>query len=110
VSALRLGAHAGAPLQTVSFSYFYERNLVLWVRDDFFAGKNGRGQSWGCKTRGNLRKCQATTPTAFVPVVKAVTPSLGETTRELVVTFSRDGAVKSLGLNQPPKSPAAPSG
>ena len=27
VSALRLGAHAGAPLQTVSFSYFYERNL-----------------------------------------------------------------------------------
>jgi hypothetical protein len=28
VSALRLGAHAGAPLQTVSFSYFYERNLV----------------------------------------------------------------------------------
>ena len=49
-------------------------------------------------------------PTAFVPVVKAVTPSLGETTRELSVTFSRDGAVKSLGLNQPPKSPAAPSG
>jgi hypothetical protein len=29
VSALRLGAHAGAPLQTVNFSYFYERNLVL---------------------------------------------------------------------------------
>jgi hypothetical protein len=28
VSALRLGAHAGAPLQTVSFFYFYERNLV----------------------------------------------------------------------------------
>ena len=28
MSALRLGAHAGAPLQTVSFSYFYERNLV----------------------------------------------------------------------------------
>jgi outer membrane protein assembly factor BamE (lipoprotein component of BamABCDE complex) len=48
-------------------------------------------------------------PAAFVPVVKAVTPSLGETTRELAVTFSRDGTVKSLGLNQPPKSPA-PSG
>ena len=32
----------------------------LWVRDDFFAGKNGRGQSWGCKTRGNLRECQTT--------------------------------------------------
>jgi NADH dehydrogenase/NADH:ubiquinone oxidoreductase subunit G len=26
-----LGAHAGAPLQTLSFSYFYERNLVLEV-------------------------------------------------------------------------------
>ena len=51
----------------------------------------------------------APTATAFVPVVKAVTPSLGETTRELAVTFSRDGTVKSLGLNQPPKSPA-PSG
>ena len=46
---------------------------------------------------------------AFVPVVKAFTPSLGETTRELAVTFSRDGTVKSLGVNQPPKSPA-PSG
>ena len=32
----------------------------LWVRDDFFAGKTGRGQSWGCKTRGNLRECQTT--------------------------------------------------
>jgi outer membrane protein assembly factor BamE (lipoprotein component of BamABCDE complex) len=46
---------------------------------------------------------------AFVPLVKAVTPSLGETTRELSVTFNRDGTVKSLGVNQPPKSPA-PSG
>jgi len=52
----------------------------------------------------------APTATALVPVVKAVTPSLGETTRELAVTFSRDGTVKSLGLNQPPTSPAAPSG
>jgi outer membrane protein assembly factor BamE (lipoprotein component of BamABCDE complex) len=43
---------------------------------------------------------------AFVPVVKAFTPSLSETTRELAVTFSRDGTVKSLGLNQPAKRPA----
>jgi len=28
VSALIEGAHAGAPLQTVSFSYFYERNWI----------------------------------------------------------------------------------
>jgi outer membrane protein assembly factor BamE (lipoprotein component of BamABCDE complex) len=49
------------------------------------------------------------TPTAFVPVVKAVTPSLGETTRALSVTFSRDGTVKRLGVNQPPGSPG-PSG
>jgi outer membrane protein assembly factor BamE (lipoprotein component of BamABCDE complex) len=48
-------------------------------------------------------------PTAFVPVVKAVAPSLGEATRELSVTFSRDGAVKSLGENQPRRS-ASPSG
>ena len=41
---------------------------------------------------------------AFVPVVKAFTPSLGETTRELAVTFSRDGTVKSLGVNQPRQS------
>jgi outer membrane protein assembly factor BamE (lipoprotein component of BamABCDE complex) len=46
---------------------------------------------------------------AFVPVVKAVTPSLGETTREFAVTFGRDGTVNSLGLDQPPKDPA-PSG
>ena len=49
------------------------------------------------------------TPFAFMPVVKAVAPSLGETTRELAVTFSRDGAVKSLGTNQPRRNPA-PSG
>ena len=50
-------------------------------------------------------------PTAFqfVPVVKAFTPSLRETTREFAVTFSQDGTVKSLGLSQPPQSPA-PSG
>ena len=28
VSALRLSAHAGAPLQDRELSYFYERNLV----------------------------------------------------------------------------------
>jgi len=49
------------------------------------------------------------TAAAFVPVVKAVAPSLGETNRELSVTFERDGTVRSLELNQPPKSPA-PSG
>ncbi len=48
-------------------------------------------------------------PTEFVPVVKAFTPHLSETTREFAVTFSRDGTVKNLGLNQPPGSPA-PSG
>jgi len=48
-------------------------------------------------------------PTAFVPLVKAVAPSLGETTRELSVIFSRDGTVKSLGVNQPRQNPA-PSG
>jgi outer membrane protein assembly factor BamE (lipoprotein component of BamABCDE complex) len=50
-------------------------------------------------------------PTAFqfVPVVKAFTPSLGETTRALAVTFSRDGFVKSLGVNQPRQN-VAPSG
>jgi outer membrane protein assembly factor BamE (lipoprotein component of BamABCDE complex) len=48
-------------------------------------------------------------PTAFVPVVKAFAPSLGETTRALAVTFSPGGAVKSLGWNQPAPSPA-PSG
>jgi outer membrane protein assembly factor BamE (lipoprotein component of BamABCDE complex) len=48
-------------------------------------------------------------PVAFVPVVKAVAPSLGQTTRELSVTFTRDGTVKSLGVGQPPKSPT-PSG
>jgi outer membrane protein assembly factor BamE (lipoprotein component of BamABCDE complex) len=42
---------------------------------------------------------------AFVPVVKAVAPSLGETTRELAVTFTPQGTVKSLGVNRPPKSP-----
>jgi outer membrane protein assembly factor BamE (lipoprotein component of BamABCDE complex) len=48
-------------------------------------------------------------PTAFVPVVKAVAPSLGETTRALAVTFSPDGTVKSLEINRPAPTPA-PSG
>jgi outer membrane protein assembly factor BamE (lipoprotein component of BamABCDE complex) len=46
---------------------------------------------------------------AFVPVVKAFTPSLGATTRALAVTFSRDGTVKSLEVNQPQQS-STPSG
>jgi len=49
------------------------------------------------------------TTTAFVPVVKAFTPSLGETTRKFSVTFNQDGTVKTLGLDQSPKSPV-PSG
>jgi outer membrane protein assembly factor BamE (lipoprotein component of BamABCDE complex) len=48
-------------------------------------------------------------PTAFVPVVKAVAPPLGETTRTLAVTFSQNGTVKSLEVNRPAPSPA-PSG
>lgn len=51
----------------------------------------------------------APTTAAFVPVVNAFTSSLRETTREFSVTFNRDGTVKSLGLDQPPKSPG-PSG
>jgi outer membrane protein assembly factor BamE (lipoprotein component of BamABCDE complex) len=46
---------------------------------------------------------------ALVPVVKAVAPSLGETTREFAVTFSPEGAVKSLGPPQLPQPPS-PSG
>ena len=49
------------------------------------------------------------TPFAFVPVVKAVAPSLGETARELAVTFSRDGTVKGLGADQPRQN-LSPSG
>jgi outer membrane protein assembly factor BamE (lipoprotein component of BamABCDE complex) len=49
------------------------------------------------------------TPFAFVPVVKAAAPSLGETTREFAVTFSQQGTVESMGVNQPPKSPAPSS-
>ena len=49
------------------------------------------------------------TPTAFVPVVKAFTPSLHETTQELAVTFNRDGTVKSLVRGQLPRNPQ-PSG
>jgi outer membrane protein assembly factor BamE (lipoprotein component of BamABCDE complex) len=44
---------------------------------------------------------------AFAPVIKAVASSLGETTRELSVTFSRDGTVKNLGANQLPGNPAS---
>jgi outer membrane protein assembly factor BamE (lipoprotein component of BamABCDE complex) len=48
-------------------------------------------------------------PTEFVLVLKAFTPHLKETTRELTVTFNRDGTVKSLGPPQPPQGPG-PSG
>ena len=63
----------------------------------------------GEETWHYTRITTAPTAPAFVPVIKAVTPSLGDTTRELAVTFSGNGTVKSLGLNQPPGSPA-PSG
>jgi outer membrane protein assembly factor BamE (lipoprotein component of BamABCDE complex) len=55
--------------------------------------------------------CVTAAPTApaFLPVVKAVTPNLRETNRQLSVTFNRDGTVKSLELNRPPQGPA-PSG
>ena len=46
---------------------------------------------------------------AFVPVIKAAAPSLGETSREFAVTFGQKGTVKSLGVNQPRQS-VAPSG
>jgi len=49
------------------------------------------------------------TALAFVPVVKAVAPSLNETTLELAVTFSRDGTVERVSWGQSPKPPA-PSG
>ena len=48
------------------------------------------------------------TPTAFVPVIKAFTPSLHETTRELAVTFNRDGTVKSLVRAPLSRSPHPP--
>lgn len=43
--------------------------------------------------------------TAFVPVVKAFTRNLNETTRVLSVTFNRDGTVKSLEQEQIPLPP-----
>jgi outer membrane protein assembly factor BamE (lipoprotein component of BamABCDE complex) len=48
-------------------------------------------------------------PAAVVPVLKAITPNLSIATRELAVTFSPDGTVKSLGPNRPPGNPT-PSG
>jgi outer membrane protein assembly factor BamE (lipoprotein component of BamABCDE complex) len=44
-------------------------------------------------------------PTAFVPLLKALTPNLGESARELAVTFNPDGTVKSLGPSQPSPTP-----
>jgi outer membrane protein assembly factor BamE (lipoprotein component of BamABCDE complex) len=43
--------------------------------------------------------------TAFVPVVKAFTPNLSETTRVFSVTFNREGTVKSLEQDQVPLPP-----
>jgi outer membrane protein assembly factor BamE (lipoprotein component of BamABCDE complex) len=53
----------------------------------------------------------APTPAGFLPVVKAYTPSLQDSTRELAVTFKQDGTVKSLGQPPPQASvpPAAPA-
>jgi outer membrane protein assembly factor BamE (lipoprotein component of BamABCDE complex) len=42
---------------------------------------------------------------AYLPVVKAFTPDLRQTTREFGVTFDRNGVVKSLGPEPPPQSP-----
>jgi outer membrane protein assembly factor BamE (lipoprotein component of BamABCDE complex) len=39
-------------------------------------------------------------PTAFIPLVKALTRNLNETTRVLSVTFNKDGTVKSLEQEQ----------
>ncbi len=46
-------------------------------------------------------------PNAFVLVLKAFTPPLKESTRELTVTFNRDGTVKSLGPPPPPPAPGS---
>ena len=46
-------------------------------------------------------------PTAFVVVLKAFTPQLKETTRELTLTFNRDGTVKNLGPPPPPPGPGS---
>jgi outer membrane protein assembly factor BamE (lipoprotein component of BamABCDE complex) len=56
--------------------------------------------------------CVTAAPTVagIVPVVKAFTPSLQDSTRELAVTFNRDGTVKSLGPPPPPPAPVPPAG
>jgi outer membrane protein assembly factor BamE (lipoprotein component of BamABCDE complex) len=48
-------------------------------------------------------------PTQFVPVVKALTPQLLESSRELSVTFTPEGTVKNLarGTGAPADPPAA---
>ncbi len=48
-------------------------------------------------------------PTEFIPVVKAFTPDLSETTREFAVTFNPDGTVKNLEWAQPPRNPGPAS-
>jgi outer membrane protein assembly factor BamE (lipoprotein component of BamABCDE complex) len=52
-------------------------------------------------------------PTELIPLVKAFTPNLCETTRMLSVTFNRDGTVKNLEQEQIPLAAPqqiAPSG
>jgi outer membrane protein assembly factor BamE (lipoprotein component of BamABCDE complex) len=44
-------------------------------------------------------------PGAFVPLVKAYAPDLRQTTRELFVTFTPKGTVKSLEQARPPQGP-----
>ncbi len=48
-------------------------------------------------------------PTGYLPVVKAFTPDLSQTTRRFGVTFNQEGVVKSLGPEQPPQLPENPS-
>jgi outer membrane protein assembly factor BamE (lipoprotein component of BamABCDE complex) len=69
------------------------------------ASYGGQGEETWHYTRVTLYP----TAFAFVPVVKAFTPSLGETSREFAVTFDQKGTVKSLGVNQPQPG-STPSG
>jgi len=45
-------------------------------------------------------------PTEFIPLVKAIAPSLRETRRDLAVTFDAQGAVTDLGWAPTPKRPS----
>jgi outer membrane protein assembly factor BamE (lipoprotein component of BamABCDE complex) len=82
-----------------------QADVAALLGDPITASYGGQGEETWHYTRVTMYP----TAFAFVPVVKAFTPSLGETTRALAVTFSRDGTVKSLGVNQPQQS-STPSG